>query len=75
MTALLDLRARLVTLLESSGDWVALLPIRLLMAWEFGRAGLTSYLHLASHFHFHDTGHFYFSRAAATSSEYGGQQE
>ena len=43
MTALLDLRARLVTLLESGGDWVALLPIRLLMAWEFGRAGLTKY--------------------------------
>ena len=43
MTALLDLRARLVTLLESGGDWVALLPIRLLMAWEFGRAGLAKY--------------------------------
>ena len=43
MTALLDLRDRLVGLLEASGDWVALLPIRLLMAWEFGRAGLTKY--------------------------------
>ena len=43
MTALLDLRDRLVGLLEASGDWVALLPIRLLMAWEFGRAGLMKY--------------------------------
>ena len=43
MTALLELRARLVDLLESSGDWIALLPIRLLMAWEFGRAGLAKY--------------------------------
>jgi putative oxidoreductase len=43
MNALLDLRARLVNVLESSGNWVALLPIRLLMAWEFGRAGLMKY--------------------------------
>jgi putative oxidoreductase len=43
MTALLELRARLVDLLDSSGDWIALLPIRLLMAWEFGRAGLAKY--------------------------------
>ena len=43
MTALLELRARLVAVLETSGDWIALLPIRLLMAWEFGRAGLAKY--------------------------------
>ena len=40
MNALLDLRERVIALLETSGDWIALLPIRLLMAWEFGRAGL-----------------------------------
>ena len=40
MDALMNLRRSVVGLLESSGDWVALLPIRLLMAWEFGRAGL-----------------------------------
>ena len=43
MTALLELRARLVAVLETSGDWIALLPIRLLMAWEFGRAGIAKY--------------------------------
>ena len=43
MTALLELRARLVAVLETSGDCIALLPIRLLMAWEFGRAGLAKY--------------------------------
>lgn len=30
---------RVVNVLEPAGDWVALLPIRLLMAWEFGQAG------------------------------------
>ncbi len=43
MTALLELRKTIVDALESSGDWLALLPIRLLMAWEFGRAGLSKY--------------------------------
>ena len=43
MNALLDLRERLVAMLDTSGDWIALLPIRLLMAWEFGRAGLMKY--------------------------------
>lgn len=31
---------RVVNVLEPTGDWVALLPIRLLMAYEFGSAGL-----------------------------------
>lgn len=31
---------RVVNVLEPTGDWVALLPIRLLLAYEFGRAGL-----------------------------------
>ena len=31
---------RVVDVLEPTGDWVALLPIRLLMAYEFGSAGL-----------------------------------
>jgi putative oxidoreductase len=30
---------RIVGVLEPAGDWVALLPIRLLMAYEFGSAG------------------------------------
>ena len=30
----------MLQLLEPAGDWLALLPIRLLLAWEFGRAGL-----------------------------------
>ena len=40
MQTLLDLRRSIVDILDSSGEWVALLLIRLLMAWEFGRAGL-----------------------------------
>lgn len=31
---------RVVNVLEPTGDWVALLPVRLLMAYEFGSAGL-----------------------------------
>lgn len=31
---------RVVNVLEPAGDWVALLPVRLLMAYEFGSAGL-----------------------------------
>lgn len=30
-------------MLDSSSDWLALLPIRLLMAFEFGRAGLMKF--------------------------------
>ena len=43
MNALLDLRTKVINLLDSTGDWLALLPIRLLMAYEFGRAGLMKY--------------------------------
>ncbi len=39
MQAIIQLRNRVVDVLEPAGDWVALLPIRLLMAYEFGRAG------------------------------------
>lgn len=34
---------RVVNVLEPAGDWVALLPIRLLMAYEFGSAGLRKF--------------------------------
>ncbi len=41
MNALVDLWNRIIGIIEPAGDWVALLPIRLLMAWEFGRAGFS----------------------------------
>jgi putative oxidoreductase len=34
---------RVVDVLDPSGDWVALLPIRLLMAYEFGKAGMMKF--------------------------------
>ena len=34
---------RVVAVLEPAGDWIALLPIRLLMAYEFGSAGLRKF--------------------------------
>ena len=43
MNALLRLKDRVIDVLDPAGDWVALLPIRLLMAYEFGRAGLMKY--------------------------------
>jgi len=43
MSALMNLRNQIVDRLEPAGNWVALLPIRLLMAWEFGRAGMMKY--------------------------------
>lgn len=39
MQPLIKLYDRVVDVLDSSSDWVALLPIRLLMAYEFARAG------------------------------------
>lgn len=39
MNSLIKLKDRIVDVLDPAGDWVALLPIRLLMAYEFGRAG------------------------------------
>ncbi len=40
MRALVDFKNRIDGVLDPAGDWLALLPIRLLMAYEFGRAGL-----------------------------------
>lgn len=40
MSALINLKNRITDTLDPAGNWLALLPIRLLMAWEFGRAGL-----------------------------------
>jgi putative oxidoreductase len=40
MDSIIKLWNRVVTPLDSAGDWVALLPIRLLMAYEFGAAGM-----------------------------------
>jgi putative oxidoreductase len=39
MNNLYATRERCVVPLESAGAWIALLPIRLLLAWEFGSAG------------------------------------
>ena len=43
MGPLLNLRKAVVDVLNPAGDWVALLPIRLLMAWEFWYAGTMKY--------------------------------
>ncbi len=40
METLIKLKYRVITTLDSTGEWFALLPIRLLMAYEFGRAGM-----------------------------------
>ena len=40
MDSLIKLKTQVISMLDSAGDWVALLPIRLLMAYEFGRAGM-----------------------------------
>ncbi len=34
---------RVVNVLNPAGDWVALLPIRLLLAYEYGRAGMMKF--------------------------------
>ena len=44
MQILVDLKNRVVDMLNPAGEWVALLPIRLLMAYEYGRAGLMKYI-------------------------------
>jgi putative oxidoreductase len=36
-------KQRVVAVLDPVGDWLALLPIRLLMAYEFGKAGLMKF--------------------------------
>ena len=43
MDKLVTLWNRIVGYLESAGDWVALLAIRLLMAYEFGNAGIMKF--------------------------------
>lgn len=43
MSAVMNLRNRIVDQLDLGGAWIALLPLRLLMAWEFGRAGMMKY--------------------------------
>jgi len=40
MHTLMKLRQTIVDALNPAGDWLAFLPLRLLLAWEFGRAGL-----------------------------------
>ena len=40
MSALRNIRNQIVDILDPAGEWLALLPIRLLMAWEFGKAGM-----------------------------------
>jgi putative oxidoreductase len=34
---------RVVNVLDPAGDWLALIPIRLLLAWEFGKAGVMKF--------------------------------
>ena len=43
MSALLNLWNNVVDRLEPAGAWIALLPIRLLMGYEFGKAGLMKF--------------------------------
>ena len=43
MHAVIALRNRIVDTLEPAGEWLALLLLRLLMAYEFGRAGLMKF--------------------------------
>ncbi len=43
MHGLIKAKNRLVGLLNPAQDWVALLPIRILMAYEFGNAGLMKF--------------------------------
>ncbi len=39
MKQLLALKDRITAILDPAGDWVALMPIRLLLAYEYGKAG------------------------------------
>ena len=43
MKFLLNLKNQVIGALNPAGDWVALLPIRLLMAYEFGKAGMMKF--------------------------------
>jgi putative oxidoreductase len=39
MKQLIALKERITAILDPAGDWVALMPIRLLLAYEYGKAG------------------------------------
>lgn len=43
MYSLLRIWHKVIDVLDPVGDWLALLPIRLLMAYEFGRAGMMKF--------------------------------
>jgi putative oxidoreductase len=43
MSALVNIGNRIVDRLDPAGSWIGLLPIRLLMAWEYGRAGMMKF--------------------------------
>lgn len=43
MDNLVKLKNQVTGVLDPTGDWVALLPIRLLMAYEFGKAGMMKF--------------------------------
>ena len=43
MDMLVKLKNQIIGILDPAGDWVALLPIRLLMAYEFGKAGMMKF--------------------------------
>ena len=43
MELLVKLKNQIVAVLDPAGDWVALLLIRLLMAYEFGKAGMMKF--------------------------------
>jgi putative oxidoreductase len=43
MKQLIALKERITAILDPAGDWVALMPIRLLLAFEYGKAGFTKF--------------------------------
>jgi putative oxidoreductase len=43
MESLIKFGKKITGLLDPAGDWVALMPIRLLMAYEFGKAGMMKF--------------------------------
>ncbi len=43
MNAIVKLKNQVVEVLDPAGEWVALLPIRLLMAYEFWKAGMMKF--------------------------------
>lgn len=43
MEKLIQLKNHVVAILEPTGGWVAMLPIRLLLAYEFGKAGMMKF--------------------------------